>query len=562
MATGEDEIYQTEGDDLEDLYDEVIMSGSHGADEKIDDKSANHQNNGKIPTRPMNRNLNMSRQFQLYIGNLTWWTSDKDILDAILNLGVTDYVSIKIFDNRSNGQSKGFCQVTFNSEESSKTVMEMLPKSDIHGKHPVVCYPSKQAFANFDSQTKPQMQGGGNKQQKDQGHQGMGHPGPNHGPPHHHGPRGPPPMRGPPPHMGPQGPRMPPPHMQGNFMHHQMPPRGPPMQQPPMRPQHPPPHFQQGPPLGPPPQGHQGPPPPGPHHNMPPGPRPEWRGPPQQPQGPPGPPPYIPTPNMGGPPPAINVQQQPPFYQHQAPPPQGPPPPHPQGPPQPLPPQRYNYGQPPQVQVPPSRPPPQIRTPPSQVPLKPKTVSDAEFEDIMARNRNVSSSAITRAVCDAAAGEYASAIETLVTAITLIKQSKVAHDDRCKILINSLEDTLRGVEPKPYSVKREVSRSPSRERDRDRATHAASRTRRDRSRSRDRYRDRSRERHTRDSRDHKDRYYEYRERERDRDRDRSWERERERERDRERDRERKHAKSPEHTSSSKYRSSSDQVSSR
>ena len=36
-------------------------------------------------------------------------------------------------------------------------------------------------------------------------------------------------------------------------------------------------------------------------------------------------------------------------------------------------------------------------------------------------------------------GEYAGAIETLVTAISLIKQSKVAHDDRCKILISSLQ---------------------------------------------------------------------------------------------------------------------------
>ena len=40
---------------------------------------------------------------------------------------------------------------------------------------------------------------------------------------------------------------------------------------------------------------------------------------------------------------------------------------------------------------------------------------------------------------DAANGEFASAIETLVTAISLIKQSKVASDDRCKILISSLQ---------------------------------------------------------------------------------------------------------------------------
>ena len=66
------------------------------------------------------------------------------------------------------------------------------------------------------------------------------------------------------------------------------------------------------------------------------------------------------------------------------------------------------------------------------------------------RNKTVSSSAISRAVQDAAAGDYASAIETLVTAISLIKQSKIANDDRCKILINSLQDTLHGIESKSY----------------------------------------------------------------------------------------------------------------
>lgn len=85
-------------------------------------------------------------------------------------------------------------------------------------------------------------------------------------------------------------------------------------------------------------------------------------------------------------------------------------------------------------------------------------LSETEFEEIMNRNRTVSSSAIARAVSDAAAGEYSSAIETLVTAISLIKQSKVAHDERCKILISSLQDTLHGIENKSYS-RRDRSRS-------------------------------------------------------------------------------------------------------
>ncbi len=34
--------------------------------------------------------------------------------------------------------------------------------------------------------------------------------------------------------------------------------------------------------------------------------------------------------------------------------------------------------------------------------------------------------------------------------MSLIKQSKISNDDRCKILISSLQDTLRGIEDKSY----------------------------------------------------------------------------------------------------------------
>lgn len=132
------------------------------------------------------------------------------------------------------------------------------------------------------------------------------------------------------------------------------------------------------------------------------------------------------------------------------------------------------------------------------------SLSEVEFEEIMTRNRTVSSSAIARAVSDAAAGEYSSAIETLVTAISLIKQSKVAQDERCKILISSLQDTLNGIESKSYS-RRERSRS------RDRSYR---RGRRDRSNSRERYKEK--------------RYSRERSRERDRERDRDRDRDRER----------------------------------
>lgn len=98
-----------------------------------------------------------------------------------------------------------------------------------------------------------------------------------------------------------------------------------------------------------------------------------------------------------------------------------------------------------------------------------------------------------RAVSDAAAGEYSSAIETLVTAISLIKQSKVAHDERCKILISSLQDTLHGIENKSYS-RRDRSRSRERSHRRPRRERSTSRSYRERSRERDRDRERERER--------------------------------------------------------------------
>ena len=181
--------------------------------------------------------------------------------------------------------------------------------------------------------------------------------------------------------------------------------------------------------------------------------------------------------------------------------------------------------------------------------------------------RTVSSSAIARAVQDAAAGEYASAIETLVTAISLIKQSKVAGDDRCKILISSLQDTLHGIENKSYGARFVVCyvlATPLLIENRQRALksplncrhggggggHGSSRYspdrrhrdyRRDysphRERERERYRERERDRSPRE----RDREY-YRERSRSRERDPEYRQkyyeERERYRDRERDRDR------------------------
>lgn len=48
-------------------------------------------------------------------------------------------------------------------------------------------------------------------------------------------------------------------------------------------------------------------------------------------------------------------------------------------------------------------------------------------------------------------GDYSNAIETLLTAIAVIKQSRVASDERCRVLLSSLKDCLHGIEAKSYS---------------------------------------------------------------------------------------------------------------
>ncbi|KAI2566950.1 CPSF6 isoform 2 [Pan troglodytes] len=449
------------GHDQIDLYDDVISPSANNGDapedrdymDTLPPTVGDDVGKGAAPNVVYTYT---GKRIALYIGNLTWWTTDEDLTEAVHSLGVNDILEIKFFENRANGQSKGFALVGVGSEASSKKLMDLLPKRELHGQNPVVTPCNKQFLSQFEMQSRKTTQSG---QMSGEGKAGP----PGAGPPNR-GDRPPPPVLFPGQPFG-------------------QPPLGP------LPPGPPPPVPGYGPPPGPPPPQQGPPPPPGPFPPRPPG-----------PLGPPltlAPPPHLPGPPPGAPPPAPHVN--PAFF----PPPtnsgmptsdsRGPPPTDPYGRPPPY--DRGDYG-------PPGREMDTARTP----------LSEAEFEEIMNRNRAISSSAISRAVSDASAGDYGSAIETLVTAISLIKQSKVSADDRCKVLISSLQDCLHGIESKSYGSGSRRERS--RERDHSRSRE---KSRRHKSRSRDRhddyYRERSRER----------------ERHRDRDRDRDRERDRERE---------------------------------
>lgn len=141
------------------------------------------------------------------------------------DIGINDFQEVKFFENRANGQSKGYCAVSLGSETSMRLCMDRLPKKLLHGQTPVVTLPTKQALNNFESQqkTRPNPPPTNPPRGPPQNMPGQGmHPGNMQGgpggPPMHQqrmmNPNGPPPpqhMRGPPhmqggPNMPPQGP--------------------------------------------------------------------------------------------------------------------------------------------------------------------------------------------------------------------------------------------------------------------------------------------------------------------------------------------------------------------
>lgn len=148
---------------------------------------------------------------------------------------MNDFQEVKFFENRANGQSKGYCAISMGSESSMRLCMDRLPKKTLHGQTPVVTLPTKQALNNFESQQKtrpnppppnaprgpPQNMPGGPGMNMN--HSGGGMPG-------NFGPGGPQRMMNP--NGGPPQQMRGPPHMQGGPNMMQGGPGGPPGQRP------------------------------------------------------------------------------------------------------------------------------------------------------------------------------------------------------------------------------------------------------------------------------------------------------------------------------------------
>ena len=116
-----------------DLYDDVITAGGAKEDKKkVTTPVPVRRDVKEMETPPRKPG---DKVYQLYIGNMTWWTTDQDIHDAVLSIGIHDFVEVKFYENRANGQSKGFCCVSIGSDTSMKKIMEILPKKQIQGQN-------------------------------------------------------------------------------------------------------------------------------------------------------------------------------------------------------------------------------------------------------------------------------------------------------------------------------------------------------------------------------------------------------------------------------------------
>ncbi|KAK2920140.1 hypothetical protein Q8A73_002344 [Channa argus] len=365
------------------------------------------------------------RRLSLYVGNFSWWTSDKDLMSMAQTLGVKDITDIKFAENKANGQSRGFAEVVVTSEESLKILLEKIPQCELNGERIDCRFATRQNLTVFEEIANKRIPLRVNSKDSSKDMDSSEKI----------------------PSLLSQEPSPPP--------------------IPPLFPTHPPPNrfhslpspFLAQPPL---PLPHM-------HMNIP----------------PPLPPPLFP-------PHLVHVPGQPSTSLHVNP-----------------------------AFITPGQDGHSSKTY-SQQKHTPQSAA-GDFEELMNRNRAVASSAITKAVSGATAGDLRVAMETLLTAIAIIKQSRVYGDERCQALVTSLKDCLVSIQGN-YGYRSSSSRFGDKDRDRDKArdrererdrdrdredssgweSAGMSRRHRERSRSgeRDKERSRERERH----RDHRDRY--------------------------------------------------------
>jgi RNA recognition motif-containing protein len=73
---------------------------------------------------------------KLFVGNLSWETTEDSLRDAFSKAGTVD--EVRIITHRDSGRSKGFGFVTMSNEDEAQKAIEMFDGNELDGRQVAV----------------------------------------------------------------------------------------------------------------------------------------------------------------------------------------------------------------------------------------------------------------------------------------------------------------------------------------------------------------------------------------------------------------------------------------